>query len=148
VAVAATSARADNSMGSSMHPMGPMKTTIVTPSTIKWVPGSGDMKGFTVAYLDGDPSKSGPWTVRIKVPGGTKFPVHYHNDTERVTVISGTFAAALGNTYYPSKLVSLPAGSYIVIPAGVRHYAMARTDVVLQLSGTAMFAMKMDKGSM
>ena len=142
--MAATAASADNSMMTmGSHSM--MKPTIVTPATIKWMPGTGEMKGLTVAILDGDPNKAGPWTMRIQVPAGTKFPVHYHNDTERVTVISGTFAAAIGSTYDASKLMDLPTGSFVVIPSGVRHYAAARIACVLQLSGTAPFAMVMDK---
>ena len=144
VVFAAAAASADSSM-MTMGSHSAMKTTIVTPATIKWMAGTGEMKGLMVAVLDGDPNKMGPWTIRIQVKAGTKFPVHYHNDTERVTIISGTFAAALGSTYDASKLMDLPAGSYVVIPSGVRHYAAARTDCVVQLSGTQPFAMVTDK---
>ena len=143
VAIGATAAYAD-SMGSASS----AKPAIFTPSTIKWMPGTGELKGLSVAVLDGDPSKAGPWTIRIKVPAGTKFPVHYHNDTEMVTVISGTFAAAIGDKFDASKLMALPAGSYVVIPAGMKHYAMAKTDCIVQLSGTKPFAMVMAKDSM
>jgi len=140
VAIGATAAYAD-SMGSASS----AKPAIFTPSTIKWMPGTGELKGLSVAVLDGDPSKAGPWTIRIKVPAGTKFPVHYHNDTERVTVISGVFFAAIGSKYDDSKLMALPVGSFCVIPAGVRHFAATKVATVIQLSGTAAFAMKMDK---
>lgn len=135
-------ARADDSMMSSG-----MKPVIFTPSTVKWEAGTGEFKGLTVAWLSGDPTKMGPWTVRLKAPAGAKFPVHYHNDTEMVTVISGTFAAAIGDKFDASKLMALPAGSFVVIPAGVKHYAMAKTDCVVQLSGSKPFAMEMG-GSM
>lgn len=135
-------ARADDSMMSSG-----MKPVIFTPSTVKWEAGTGEFKGLTVAWLSGDPTKMGPWTVRLKAPAGAKFPVHYHNDTEMVTVISGTFAAAIGDKFDASKLMALPAGSFVVIPAGVKHYAMAKTDCVVQLSGSKPFAMVMG-GSM
>ena len=139
----AVAARGDDSMMSSG-----MKPVIFTPSTVKWEAGTGDFKGLTVAWLSGDPTKAGNWTVRIKAPAGAKFPVHYHNDTEVVTVISGTFAAAIGGTYDASKLMALPAGSFVVIPAGVKHYAMAKTDCIVQLSGTKPFAMVMVHDSM
>ena len=146
LAVSVASVRADSmssgSMGMSAKPV------IYTPSTIKWGPGTGEFKGITMATLSGNPSTGGAWTVRLKIPAGTKFPVHYHNDTEVVTVISGTFLAAIGDKYDASKLVSLPAGSYVVIPAGVKHYAAANVDTVLQLSGSKPFAMVMVKGSM
>ena len=146
VAVSTASVKAD-SMGSGSMGMS-AKSIIVTPATIKWMPGTGEFKGLTVAQLSGDPTKDGPWTVRIKVPAGTKFPVHYHADTESVTVISGSFMAAIGDKYDASKLVALPAGSYVVIPAGVRHYAATKAETVLQLSGTKPFGMTMVGGSM
>jgi len=136
-------ARADDSMMTSA-----MKPVIFTPSTVKWEAGTGEFKGLTVAWMSGDPTKAGPWTVRLKAPAGAKFPVHYHNDTEMVTVISGTFAAAIGDKFDASKLMALPAGSYVVIPAGMKHYAMAKTDCIVQLSGTKPFAMVMAKDSM
>jgi len=143
LATIAVGARADDSMMTSA-----MKPVIFTPSTVKWGPGTGEFKGLTVAWMSGDPTKTGPWTVRLKAPAGAKFPVHYHNDTEVVTVISGTFAAAIGDKFDASKLMDLPAGSYVVIPAGMKHYAMAKTDCIVQLSGTKPFAMVMVKGSM
>jgi anti-sigma factor ChrR (cupin superfamily) len=146
VVTAAFVARADNSMmsGSMMS----AKPAIFTPASIKWEAGTGEFKGLTVAWLSGDPTKMGPWTVRLKAPAGAKFPVHYHNDTEMVTVISGTFAAAIGDKYDATKLMDLPAGSFVVIPAGTKHFAMAKTDCVLQLSGMKPFAMVMSHGSM
>lgn len=143
VATISVAARADDSMMSTG-----MKPVIFTPSTVKWEAGTGEFKGLTVAWLSGDPTKAGPWTVRLKAPGGAKFPVHYHNDTEMVTVISGTFEAAIGDKYDASKLMVLPAGSFVVIPAGVKHFAMAKTDCVVQLSGSKPFAMMMSKSSM
>ena len=143
VATLGVAARADDSMMSSG-----MKPVIFTPSTVKWVAGTGEFKGLTVAWLSGNPTSGGPWTVRLKAPAGAKFGVHHHNDTEMVTVISGTFAAAIGDTFEDGKLMNLPAGSFVVIPAGVKHFAMARTDCIIQLSGTKPFAMVMDKDSM
>lgn len=143
LATIAVGARADNSMMSSA-----MKPVIFTPATVKWEAGTGEFKGLTVAWMSGDPTKAGPWTVRLKAPAGAKFPVHYHNDTEMVTVISGTFAAAIGDKFDASKLMDLPAGSFVVIPAGLKHYAMAKTDCVVQLSGSKPFAMVMPSNSM
>jgi len=119
--------------------------TIITPDTIKWMPGTGDIPATVgVAVLEGDPSKPGPFILRLNIPDGTKFPVHYHDDTERLTIISGTFMAGIGTTFDDSKMMALPAGSYCVLPAGLRHYAMAKGPTVVQLSGNGPFAMKHD----
>ncbi|HEY7981892.1 MAG TPA: cupin domain-containing protein [Candidatus Eremiobacteraceae bacterium] len=122
-----------------------MKPIIVTPDSVKWMPGTGQIPATVgVAVLEGDPSKSGPFTMRLNIPDGTKFAVHYHDDTERLTVISGTFMAGVGTTFDETKMVALPAGSYCVLPAGLRHYAMAKGQTVVQVSGNGPFAMKFD----
>jgi len=122
-----------------------MKPTIVTPDSITWMPGTGQIPATVgVAVLEGDPSKPGPFVIRLNIPDGTKFPVHYHDDTERLTIISGTFMAGIGTSFDASKMVALPAGSYCVLPAGLRHYAMAKGQTVVQLAGNGPFAMKTD----
>jgi quercetin dioxygenase-like cupin family protein len=122
-----------------------MKPTIVTPDSITWMPGTGQIPSTVgVAVLEGDPRKPGPFVIRLNIPDGTKFPVHYHDDTERLTIISGTFMAGIGTSFDASKMIALPAGSYCVLPAGLRHYAMAKGQTVVQLAGTGPFAMKTD----
>ena len=122
-----------------------MKPIIVTPDSVKWMPGTGQIPATVgVAVLEGDPSKAGPFTMRLNIPDGTKFGVHYHDDTERVTVISGTFMAGVGTTFDATKMMALPAGSYCVLPAGMRHFAMAKGPTVVQVSGNGPFAMKTD----
>ena len=146
VLFAATAVYAGGSMGSSMSMSMSAMPSVYTPSTIKWVKGMG---GMTVATLEGDMTKPGPWTIRLMFPAGTKLPPHFHNDTERATVISGTFEVGVGKTFDASKLTALPAGSYVVIPAHVWHYAMSKTDTVIQLTGTSPFAMETsDKSGM
>src|SRR4029077_16438296 len=123
-----------------------MNVTIVTPDSIKWMPGTGEIPATVgVAVLEGDPTKPGPFVLRLNIPDGTKFPVHYHDDTEHLTIISGTFMAGIGTTFDASKMVALTAGSYCVMPAGVRHYAMAKGTTVVQLMGNGPFSMKTDK---
>ena len=110
--------------------------TIVTPDTIAWVAGTGPEQGAQLGVLEGDPSKPGPYTVRLKIPAGGKFLPHSHRDVEHVTVNSGTLLVGLGDVFDASKMKALPAGSYVVIPAGLHHFAMAQGDTVVQLHGT------------
>jgi len=110
--------------------------TIVTPGTITWGPGTGPEQGVGVAVLEGDPSKAGPYTVRLKLPAGGKFLPQSHRDVEHVTVISGALMVGLGDVFDASKMKTLPAGSYVVIPAGLHHFAMAQGDTVVQIHGT------------
>lgn len=92
--------------------------------------------GVMAAVLAGDPMKAGSlYTVRLKLLANAKIPPHTHGDTENVTVISGTVLVGLGPKFDASKMMPLPAGSFVSIPANTPHYAMAKDDVVLQVSG-------------
>jgi hypothetical protein len=49
-----------------------------------------------MAVLSGDPNKSGDqYTVRLKLPSGTKIDAHTHGDTEDVTVIKSPLTTSL-----------------------------------------------------
>lgn len=130
-----------DTMSSSAMMSASSTATIVTPDNIKWMPAKG-MPGLQEAVLYGDPMKAGSvYTWRLKLPDGYKFPMHWHPDTERVTVLSGSILFGVGM----SKGTILPAGSFIVIPARVHHWATAKGATVLQSSGTGPFAMTLVK---
>lgn len=109
--------------------------TIVTLSDTKWTPGTGMMKGVDVAVLAGDPTKSGPYTVRLRIPANTKLPPHYHGDVENVTVISGALWVGLGDKFDESKMMELAPGTFCSVPANLHHYAMTKSDTVIQIHG-------------
>jgi quercetin dioxygenase-like cupin family protein len=117
--------------------------TIMTPDSIKWMPAPG-LAGAMMAVMAGDPTKAGSiYTLRIKIPDGYQIPVHWHTDSERVTVISGTALFAIGHSIDLSKATTLPAGSFIVIPAMAHHWVVAKGETVLQTTGTGPFAMNL-----
>jgi quercetin dioxygenase-like cupin family protein len=100
----------------------------------------------TMAVLSGDPTTSGSqYVVRLKLPDGTKILPHTHGDTENVTVLSGTAMVGLGTTFDASKMTALPAGSFVSIPAGTPHYAMAKGDTLLQVNGVGPASMTLTK---
>ena len=115
--------------------------TITLPTATHWSAGTGPMAGTQVAVLFGNPAKRGPFTLRLKVPNGLKLLSHFHGGTERVTIISGTFLVGLGDKFAPSKMTALPAGTYVVVPAGLHHYAMAKGEAVIQIDGMGPMSM-------
>jgi quercetin dioxygenase-like cupin family protein len=119
----------------------PNAPTIVTPDQIQWSPGTGMLTGAEVATIMGDPSKPGPFVMRLRIPDGGKVAAHFHGDTERVTVLSGTLMVGVGDKATDTGMTALPAGSFVTIPAGVHHYAMAKGTTVIQLGGTGPFSM-------
>ncbi|HWF06579.1 MAG TPA: cupin domain-containing protein [Candidatus Angelobacter sp.] len=113
---------------------------IVTPDKIQWGPAPPMLQsGAQFTVLAGDPGKSGPFIIRLKVPNGYKIMPHWHPTTENVTVISGEFHAAMGDKFDESSMVTLPAGSLAVMPAHHSHYAMAKGETVVQVHGMGPF---------
>jgi quercetin dioxygenase-like cupin family protein len=119
-------------------PAGP---TIVTMDTTKWTPGTGMMKGVDVAVLYGDPTKAGPYIVRVKIPANTNLPAHYHGDTENVTVLSGALWVGVGDKADAASMKELGPGTFVSMPANMHHYAMTKTPTVIQIEGTGPMSM-------
>ena len=114
---------------------------MVTPDQVKWGPGPPSLpSGAQLAVLEGDPSKAGaPFAMRAKFPDGYKIPPHWHPMDERVLVIAGTLGLGLGEKFDPAAGHELPTGSYAVMPQGVRHFAWAKGETVIQVSGMGPF---------
>lgn len=105
---------------------------VALPGSITWGPAPAlPPPEAQVAVLEGDPSKVGPFTMRLSVPDGYRIAPHFHPADEHVTVLSGTFLVGMGETFDESKLAELPAGSFGVLPSGMRHFAQARGATVL-----------------
>ena len=108
---------------------------IVQPANVKWEPVKG-MTGLESATLWGDPSATGgQYAVRYKLPDGFKFPPHTHPQSEQVTVLSGTFMVGVGDKVDAAKMLTLPAGSYVEVPANLPHYAQAKGETILEVHG-------------
>jgi anti-sigma factor ChrR (cupin superfamily) len=92
--------------------------------------------GAKLAVLEGNPFEPGPYTMRLSVPNGYRIPPHHHPFVEHVTVIKGTFKVGMGETFDPSALSALPVGTFAALAPGVRHFAQADGETVIQLHGT------------
>lgn len=121
--------------------------TIVLPNQAKFAPAPAPYPaGAMMAVMSGDPSKAGSeYTARLMLPDGLKIAPHTHGDTENVTVLSGTAMVGVGTTFDTSHMVTLPPGSFVSIPAGTPHYAMAKGDTVLQVTGIGPASMTLAK---
>lgn len=110
---------------------------MLAPSELKWSAAPSSLpSGAQVAVMEGDPSKKGPFTMRIKLPANYKIPAHWHPGLEHVTVIEGSFMLGMGDTFDESKLHELPTGGFAVMPAKMNHFAMSRDGAIIQLHGT------------
>jgi quercetin dioxygenase-like cupin family protein len=115
---------------------------LLPPADIKWGPAPPVLeKGASFALLSGDPGKPGPFAVRLKLPAGFKIAPHWHPTDEHVTVIAGTFALGMGEKFDAAAAKSLPVGGYAVLPAQMRHYALAKTAATVQVDGIGPFVL-------
>lgn len=119
--------------------------TIVTPATVHWTAAPAPMTGAQMAVISGDPSKAGPYVLRLRLPDGAKFAPHFHGDVENVTVLQGTLLVGLGDKTDPAKMIALPAGSFVSVPIGLHHYAAAKGDTIIQIHGMGPSSMTMVK---
>ena len=115
----------------------------LTPSEMKWgAQGGLALPGMEQVKLVGDPTKPGPYTLRLKFPAGYKLAPHTHTDSREVTILSGTWYTGYGEKVDQAKLKALPAGSFYTEPANVAHYVEVREPVIIQVSGTGPSARK------
>ncbi|HZC16417.1 MAG TPA: cupin domain-containing protein [Caulobacteraceae bacterium] len=94
---------------------------------IEWVSNPAYPPEARLGILVGDPTKPGPYTIRVKAPAGLKFPPHHHPEDRVYTVISGVFYIGLGETFDESRLTAFAPGSVIVLPGDQRHFHWARS---------------------
>ena len=115
---------------------------VQTAAEVKWGPAPPSVpKGVQLAVVSGNPGAAGPFVIRLKIPAGQKIAPHWHPTDEHVTVISGTVAFGMGEKFNQAALKNLPAGGYALMPAEMRHFALAKTAVVLQVHGTGPFVL-------
>ena len=95
--------------------------------------------GAKMAVLQGDPGKTGTYTVRLKVGDGYKIAPHWHPTTENITVISGTFNLGMGDTFDDSKTTVLTPGAFASMPAKMNHFAWTKGETEVQVHGIGPF---------
>ena len=82
----------------------------LTADKMKWSSQGGlALPGLEQVSLVGDPSKPGPYTIRLKFPAGYKLAPHTHPDPREVTILSGTWYTGYGEQA-ESRLAPSPAG--------------------------------------
>jgi len=104
------------------------------PGDIKWVRNAAGTNEQAVLF--GDPSKPGPYVVRIKwLPGNMSRP-HFHPNDRFFAVLSGTWWMGTGETFDPDATVPVPAGSYVIHYGGKVHYDGAKgEETIIQVWG-------------
>jgi hypothetical protein len=103
----------------------PKKFDHVFEEEVIWKPFAAFPPAARLGVVVGDPTKTGPFVIRVKLPGGTKMMPHIHEEDRIYTVISGIFYIGVGTTFDASKLKAYPPGSVVVLPAHTPHFHWA-----------------------
>lgn len=116
---------------------------MIAPQQLDWKEGPASLPpGAKVAVIEGDPKvRDALFTIRLKLPANYRIAPHHHLADEHVTVLSGRFDMGTGDRYDPSKLHALPAGSFMVMPAGSRHFALTRAETEIQVHAVGPWAL-------
>lgn len=112
----------------------PRAVEIKTAKEIHWVRNAAGTSEQAVLF--GDPTKPGPYVIRIKwLPGNFSRP-HFHNGDRFFVVISGTWWVGTGDKFDPENTVPAPAGSYVLHKGGQVHYDGAKgEEAIIQVTG-------------
>jgi quercetin dioxygenase-like cupin family protein len=108
---------------------------VIHSEDIVWKPFPAFPPAARLAVLVGDPTKPGPYLIRVKLPAGTKMLPHKHPEDRIYTVISGVFYIGLGDEFEESKLSANAPGSVVVLPGGQPHFHWAKSgEYITQVS--------------
>jgi hypothetical protein len=115
----------------------PMPLLIATPQQLSVTrsasetAGVSQVSGQSATVLYGDPTKPG---LRLE-PHKRIMPLS-HPDSRFVTILSGTFYIAFGDTFDETKLKALPPGGIYTEPAKTNHFGESRDEsVVVAITG-------------
>jgi hypothetical protein len=123
-----------------------MNHGVSMPDKLTWMPFDPKQPdGIQLAVLYGDPSKPGPFGVRLKIPANFTIPSHTHTNSEYITVLSGSAMISWGMKSDPSKGDMLGPGSFFWMKGGDHHALMAMTETIVDLNSTGPFDLIVDK---
>ncbi|KGQ17990.1 Cupin region [Lysobacter dokdonensis DS-58] len=112
---------------------------MVKASETQWGEGPAFLpKGVQAAVLYGDPSKAGPFAIRLKAPAGGKIPRHWHPTDEQVTIIEGDLHLSMGEAASAHDADFAP-GDYVNLPAKMQHEASTKGGMVVQVNAMGPF---------
>jgi quercetin dioxygenase-like cupin family protein len=110
---------------------------MLTPEDIRWgacpkaVP-----PGASCAVIEGSLAAANTlFAYRVKMPDNYRIPPHFHPVDEHLVVISGVFSMGHGDKMDLGATRSMTAGSFMVMPKGMPHFASTRGETIIQVYG-------------
>jgi hypothetical protein len=93
-----------------------------------------------VEAVRGDRTKPGePFVIRIHAETGYIVMPHRHPTDENIVVVEGSWALGMGDRFKKDALEPMEAGDFGFAPKNMSHFALSKTDTILQVHGIGPF---------
>jgi uncharacterized RmlC-like cupin family protein len=92
-------------------------------------------QGTKMLVLESHPGKEGMFTMRLRLPAGSRIQPHWHPREERVTILSGVARVGFGDSFSEETMATFGPGSFYVNPPKSHHYVWIVEDTEMQLTG-------------
>jgi len=109
------------------HQPGQERFRVIRPEEMRWRAFPPFPSEARLAVLTGDPTKPGPYVIRVRLPHNVRMMPHRHPEDRIYTVISGVFYIGLGDLFDANGLTAHGPGSVVVLPGGQPHFHWARS---------------------
>jgi hypothetical protein len=114
------------------------------PPLLCWRNTRGEMQRIEsngrVEKVWGDTEKPGAlFVIRIHNDAGYIVFPHTHPMDENITVVQGNFALGMGRRFDRSALQPVGLGEFGFVPKGMAHFGWSKTELIIQVHGTAPF---------
>ena len=112
----------------------------VPANTLKWGDAPpGLPAGAKVAIVSGDPTQAQPYVMRAQLPANYRIQPHWHPTMENITVLTGSVAIGMGDTFDEKAMEEVPAGGFTSVPSEMHHFFMAKSPSIIQVHGIGPF---------
>jgi quercetin dioxygenase-like cupin family protein len=107
---------------------------ILQADEIEWDESSNDLQQVVI---HGNPNEAGLYILRARFPAGVTSLPHIHSQDRFVTVIEGTWYAGTDASHDINHTTAIPAGGFMVHPAGAVHFDGANDEapVIVEIRG-------------
>jgi hypothetical protein len=92
-------------------------------------------KDIQISIITGDPTKTGPFSLLLKIPASVVIPPHWESTDENIVELRGTFEYGEGEDFDASKLQALKPQTTILVTAQKHNFGRAKESAIIMVSG-------------
>ena len=134
-------AAADQTATDTMASASTAATDTAGDAGLEWGPAPpGLPTGARGAVVSGDPSKAGPFTVRLDMPPDYAIRPHHHPTSEELRLIEGTLHLGHGGKWDEKAMKAMTVDQPVTLGPKEPHFLHAASRVVIEVQSTGPFA--------